>query len=64
MPLAHWNNCSIFFAHVPKTGGSSVEDYLIRRFGPLSIIDVNIRTGVRSTGPHHACDASVCSRSG
>ena len=36
MPLAHWNNCSIFFAHVPKTGGSSVEDYLIRRFGPLA----------------------------
>ncbi|NDD35045.1 MAG: hypothetical protein EBZ26_01810 [Flavobacteriia bacterium] len=25
----------IFFAHVPKSGGSSFEDYLIRRFGAL-----------------------------
>ena len=50
MPLASWNGQTIFFAHVPKTGGSSVEDYLISRFGPLSIIDTNKRTGVRGTG--------------
>lgn len=50
MPLASWNGHSIFFAHVPKTGGSSVEDYLILRFGPLSIIDTNKRTGVQGTG--------------
>jgi hypothetical protein len=50
MPLAHHNGQSIFFAHVPKTGGSSVEDYLIQRFGPLSLIDVNKRTGVTGTG--------------
>ena len=50
MPLAHWNNLTIFFAHVPKTGGSSVEDYLIRRFGRLSLIDANKRRGVRGTG--------------
>ena len=50
MPLAHWNGHTIFFAHVPKTGGSSVESYLISRFGPLSIIDTNKRTGVRGTG--------------
>lgn len=37
MPLMTVNGLSIFFAHVPKTGGSSIEDYLIRRFGPLSI---------------------------
>ena len=37
MPLVISNGKTIFFAHVPKTGGSSVEDYLIRRFGPLSI---------------------------
>ena len=40
-------NCQrkkIFFAHVPKTGGSSVEDYLIRRFGgPLSLRDITHR---------------------
>lgn len=54
MPLAHHNgpngSQAIFFAHVPKTGGSSVEDYLIQRFGPLSLIDENKRTGVRGTG--------------
>ena len=50
MPLAHHNGQSIFFAHVPKTGGSSVEDYLISRFGPLSLLDVNKRRGVRGTG--------------
>lgn len=50
MPLAHHNGQSIFFAHVPKTGGSSVEDYLISRFGALSLIDENKRTGVRGTG--------------
>lgn len=37
MPLAHHDGHSIFFAHVPKTGGSSVEDYLLQRFGSLSI---------------------------
>ncbi|MFT5082676.1 MAG: hypothetical protein ACI9Y1_000703 [Lentisphaeria bacterium] len=37
MPLATVNGRTIFFAHVPKTGGSSVEDYMIRRFGKLSI---------------------------
>jgi hypothetical protein len=50
MPLAHWNGLTLFFAHVPKTGGSSVEDYLIRRFGPLSILDINKRQGVTGTG--------------
>lgn len=50
MPLAHCNSRAIFFAHVPKTGGSSVEDYLIRRFGALSLIDRNKRRGVRGTG--------------
>jgi hypothetical protein len=37
MPLCHLKGQTLFFAHVPKAGGSSVEDYLIRRFGPLSI---------------------------
>jgi len=50
VPLAHYNGQVIFFAHVPKTGGSSVEEYLIRRFGPLSLIDRNKQRGVRGTG--------------
>ena len=50
MPFVNANGKNIFFAHVPKTGGSSVEDYLYRRFGPLSIIDKNKREGVRGTG--------------
>ena len=50
MPLASFNGKTIFFAHVPKTGGSSVEDYLIQRFGPLSIIDTNKRTNTWGTG--------------
>ena len=50
MPLAQSNGKNIFFAHVPKTGGSSVEDYLIQRFGPLSIIDENKRNDVKGTG--------------
>lgn len=37
MPLAIFDGKTIFFAHVPKAGGTSVEDYLIRRFGALSI---------------------------
>lgn len=50
MPIAQQNGKTIFFAHVPKTGGSSVEDYLITRFGPLGLIDTNKRTGVQGTG--------------
>ena len=50
MPLAHWNGKTIGFAHVPKAGGTSIEDYLLRRFGPLSISDVNKRTGIKHTG--------------
>lgn len=50
MPLAHHNCQSIFFAHVPKAGGSSVEDYLASRFGQLSLIDSNKRDGVNGTG--------------
>lgn len=37
MPFLVCNGKILFFAHVPKTGGSSVEDYLIRRFGPLAM---------------------------
>jgi len=49
MPLVTAGNLSIFFAHVPKTGGSSIEDYLIRRFGPLSIREHS----KKADGPGH-----------
>ncbi|MEO0363249.1 MAG: sulfotransferase family 2 domain-containing protein [Pseudomonadota bacterium] len=39
MPLVLHRDLRIFFAHIPKTGGSSMKDYLIVRFGPLSISD-------------------------
>ena len=50
MPLAHFKTGTLFFAHVPKAGGTSVENYLIRRFGPLSVDDRNRRAGRRKTG--------------
>ena len=51
MPLVTGANQRVFFAHVPKTGGSSVEEYLIRRFGgPLSLKDVTHRNGRRRRG--------------
>src|SRR5687768_4185817 len=50
MPLVKANGRQIFFAHVPKTGGSSVEDYLVQRFGELSLIDRHKRERVPGTG--------------
>ncbi len=50
MPLFINQGRTIFFVHVPKTGGSSVEDYLVRRFGPMILADVNKREGVKGTG--------------
>ena len=35
MPLIIRPGYTIFFAHVPKTGGSSVENYLVSRFGEM-----------------------------
>ncbi|MEM8790942.1 MAG: sulfotransferase family 2 domain-containing protein [Pseudomonadota bacterium] len=58
MPLISAPQHRIFFAHVPKCGGSSVEDYLIRRFGgPLSTRDVTHfakkrRRGLLSSATH------------
>jgi hypothetical protein len=39
MPFLEASGKLIFFAHVPKAGGSSVEDYLEARFGPLALLD-------------------------
>ncbi|SET42167.1 sulfotransferase family 2 domain-containing protein [Oceanicella actignis] len=39
MPYALHEGRVIFFAHVPKAGGSSVEDHMAARFGPLGLLD-------------------------
>lgn len=39
MPIVRIGSNLIYYAHVPKCAGSSVEDYLIERFGPLAFLD-------------------------
>lgn len=39
MPIAQTQAGLLFFAHVPRCGGTAVEDYLIARFGPLAFLD-------------------------
>ena len=39
MPIIRASNKLIYFAHVPKCGGSAVEDYLRERFGALAFED-------------------------
>lgn len=39
MPLFCHNGKTYYFAHVPKCGGSAVEGYLRKRFGPLAFCD-------------------------
>jgi hypothetical protein len=39
MPFFRTAGKTCYFSHIPKTGGTSVEDYLIERFGPLSMLD-------------------------
>lgn len=39
MPILRVNRQLIYFAHVPKCGGTSVEAYLRDRFGPLAFLD-------------------------
>lgn len=39
MPIFKHNNKLLYFAHVPKCAGTSVEDYLSVRFGPAAFLD-------------------------
>ena len=39
MPLAFVNGALLYFAHVPRAAGTSIEQYLIQRFGPLAFLD-------------------------
>lgn len=39
MPIARIGSDLLYYAHVPKCAGSSVEDYLTDRFGPLALLN-------------------------
>lgn len=39
MPIVRLAGKLVYFAHIPKCAGSSVEDYLAARFGPLALLD-------------------------
>lgn len=41
MPIFRIDHQLHYFAHIPKCGGASVEEYLIDRFGPLGLRDVH-----------------------
>jgi hypothetical protein len=41
MPIVRINGQFHYFAHVPKCGGSAVEVYMARRFGPLALTEMN-----------------------
>lgn len=51
MPLAHApDGRAIWFAHVPKAGGTSVEHHLEARFGPLALLDRGFEARRRAGG--------------
>lgn len=39
MPIFRIGPKLVYFAHIPKCAGSSVEDYISERFGPLAFLD-------------------------
>ena len=39
MPFFRYEEKLIYFAHVPKCAGTSIEHYLSQRFGPLAFLD-------------------------
>lgn len=58
MPLARVNGQILHFAHVPRTGGTSVENYLAARFGALAFLDrdylsVPVAARWSRTSPQH-----------
>lgn len=64
MPIVRIANALVYYAHVPKCAGSSVEDYLARRFGPLAFLDrrhLAIPEPARwsRTSPQHADWAAI-----
>ena len=64
MPLARIGSKLIYFAHIPKCAGSSVEDYLEERFGLLAFLDRTHLDAAASTqwsrsSPQHVDWASL-----
>lgn len=60
MPLYRHKGSLIYFAHVPKCGGTSIEDYLSRRFGPAAFLDrrfLRRRAPWTRTSPQHVTAA-------
>lgn len=43
MPIVRIGSSLVYYAHVPKCAGTSIEDYLIERFGPLALLNRNYR---------------------
>lgn len=58
MPIIRVGPKLVYFAHIPKCAGSSVEDYLRDRFGPLAMLDraymsVDAHLRWSNTSPQH-----------
>jgi hypothetical protein len=58
MPVVRCNAKLLYFAHIPKCGGSSVEDYLLARFRAVGFYDPDMRQTLPSrrwsrTSPQH-----------
>lgn len=60
MPIARIAGGLVYFAHVPRCGGTSVEQYLTDRFGPLAFRDLHFgavaRRWSRSSPQHIAVE--------
>jgi hypothetical protein len=59
VPLAFVGDKPVYFAHVPRTGGSNLEDYLAARFGPLAMLDRDWMRAWTRRGWRH--DGLLCS---
>ncbi|MBU3029430.1 sulfotransferase family 2 domain-containing protein [Paracoccus marinaquae] len=57
MPIFKHAGKLLYFAHVPKCAGTSIENYLIARFGPAAFLDRRFPPGNRHnwsrTSPQH-----------
>lgn len=57
MPIFRHDGKLIYFAHVPKCAGTSIENYMVERFGPAAFLDRKHPPGNRHnwsrTSPQH-----------
>ena len=63
MPIFQNARKLLYFAHVPKCAGTSIENYLTRRFGPAALLDRRFVPGRQrnwtSTSPQHVPAAQL-----